>query len=173
MKQLIIPACLLSLLLTACGNSKEKMLTGKWQAVKLDKAALDKQLEESRLVMDTIGTHTTPEMNQQLYGHSNPDTLKAIISAQIDESRLMQQYFLDHTSFEFRKDKIAVLIFGGEPDSASWYFDDEGALVLDDMKLKGSGDKTKMEIVSLTDTTLQLRYTENGVTSVASFRAVK
>jgi len=173
MKQLIIPVLLAATLLSACGNSKEKMLTGKWQAVKLDNAELEKQIEESRRVMDTIGSHTTPEMNRQLYGESNIDSLKAMISAQIDESKLMQQYFLDHTSFEFRKDKVAVLVFGGEPDSANWYFDDEGALVLDDMKLKGSGDKTKMEVVSLTDSTLQLRYTENGITSVASFRAVK
>jgi hypothetical protein len=173
MKQLIIPAISLALLLTACGNSKEKMLQHKWQAVKLDNAELDRQLAEKQQIMDTIGAHTTPEMNLQLYGHSNADTLKAMIAAEIDESRLMQQYFLDHTSFEFRKDKIAVLVFGGEPDSANWYFDEEGALVLDDMKLKGSGDKTKMEVVSLTDTTLQLRYTENGITSVASFRAVK
>lgn len=173
MKQLIIPVLFATLLLGACKQSKEDMLTGKWQAVKLESQEFDRQLEENKHVMDTIGSHTTPEMNQQLYGESNTDTLKARISAHIDETRMMQQYFLDHTSFEFRKDKVAVLVFGGEPDSASWYFDEDGALVLDDMKLKGTGDKTKMELVSLTDSSLQLRYTENGITSVASFRAVK
>lgn len=173
MKKLMVPVCAGLLLLGACKENKEDMLLGKWQAVKLDNAELDQQLAESRQVMDTIGAHTTPEENLKLYGQSNADSLKAMISAQIDETKMMQQYFLDHTNFEFRKDKVAILVFGGEPDSANWYLDDEGALILDDMKLKGSGDKTRMEIVSVTDTSLQLRYTENGIESVASFHAVK
>ncbi len=173
MKKTIVAILSVIFLLTACKPGKEKMLTGKWQAVALDNPEVTQQLEESQRVMDTIGSHTTPEMNEKLYGKRNADTLRAMIRAQIDEARMMQQYFLDHTIFEFRKDKVAVLVFGGEPDSASWYFDEDGTLVLDDMKLKGTGDKTKMEVVSLTDSSLQLRYTENGSTSVASFRAVK
>ena len=163
----------LALGLASCGDQKKDLITGKWQAISLENEQLDKDLAEKEKCMDTVGQHTTPEMNMALYGMPNVDTIKSIIRAQIDEARMVQQYTLEHTIFEFRKDKVAVLSFGSHPDSANWYFDDEGALILDDMAMKGAGDKTKMDIVTLSDTLLKLRYTEDGITSTATFKPMK
>lgn len=163
----------LTILLTACGDQKKDLITRKWQAISLENESLDKDMAEKEKFMDTVGQHTTREMNLALYGVPDVDTIKTILRAQIDEARMVQQYTLEHTIFEFRKDKVAVLSFGNNPDSANWYFDDEGALILDDMNMKGAGDKTKMDIVTLNDTLLKLKYTEDGITSTATFKPMQ
>ncbi|PZF71005.1 hypothetical protein DN068_20085 [Taibaiella soli] len=157
----------------SCGDQKRDLITRKWQAISLENETLDKDMAEKQQFMDTVGQHTTPEMNMALYGVPNTDTIKTILRAQMDEAKMVQQYTLEHTIFEFRPDKVAVLSFGSNPDSANWYFDDEGALILDDMAMKGAGDKTKMDIVTLNDTLLKLKYTEDGITSTATFKPMK
>jgi hypothetical protein len=54
-----------------------------------------------------------------------------------------------------------------------WYFDDDGNIIMDEMAHKGAGSKIKMELVKLEDTILQLRFNENGFSSLATFRPEK
>lgn len=164
---------IIATLFASCKPDKEALLTKTWQAIDLENPQLEADIKDREAFLDTVGQHTTPEENFRLYGISNIDSIRTVIHAQLDESKMMQQYALENTNFEFRKDKVAVLNFGSSPDSANWYIDDDGALILDDMKLKGAGDKTKMEIIELSDTLLKLRYTEDSITSTATFRPAK
>ncbi|XZF15020.1 hypothetical protein ACTHGU_02715 [Chitinophagaceae bacterium MMS25-I14] len=161
------------LLLSSCAEKKEDKMIGTWQAIKLDNPQLNQSLADKKVFLDTVGSHTTPEMNVQLYGTADLDSIRRFMDGEIEEAKLLQEYTVAHTTFKFRKDKVAELVFGSEPDSANWYFDDDGALILDDMKLKGVGDKTKMDLITVNDTLLELRYTESGVTSTATFRREK
>lgn len=156
---------------SAC-NPREQQLAGKWQAVHLDNPALTEMMRNQQHFIDTFGQNTTPEQNDTLYGVRNIDSMRQVLLQQIDSFRMMQEQTLQHTQFEFRKDKTALLYFGDMPDSAAWYFDSEGALVLDETKLKGTGNKTRMEIEMLTGDTLKLRFTENGITSSATFKSM-
>ena len=63
--------------------------------------------------------------------------------------------------------------FSGQVDSTKWYFDDEGALILDEMKMKGAGSKLKMDVIQLEDNILKLRFTEDGLTSTVTFEPQK
>jgi hypothetical protein len=153
-------------------NAKEKQLAGKWQAVYLDNPALTDMLVNQQHFIDTFGQNTTPEQNDSMYGVRNIDSMRQVLQMQIDSFRMMQEQTLQQTKFEFRSDKTALLYFGETPDSAHWYFDDDGALVLDEAPLKGSGTKTRMEVETLTRDTLRLRFTENGITSSATFKSI-
>jgi len=168
MKKLFLAAGL-PLLLFSCDN-RDRDLTGKWQAIKLDNPSLEEIVVEQQQFIDSFGSNTTPEQNDTLYGTRNIDSMRRELQLQVDSFKAIQQQTLEMTQFEFLKNKTAILYFGGAPDSASWYFDDDGALILDELKLKGTGTKTRMEIETLTKDTLRLRFTENGITSSATFR---
>jgi hypothetical protein len=55
-------------------------------------------------------------------------------------------------------------------DSSNWYFDEDGALILDEQKLKGTGNKIKFDVLTLNDTMLKINYTEKYLNSTAIFR---
>jgi len=162
---------LLPILCISCHPAEHK-LTGKWQAVHLDNPALAEMIRNQQTFIDTLGTNTTPEQNDTLYGVRNTDSMRRVLQLQVDSFRAMQEQTLQHTQFEFRKDKVAIVHFGDTPDSAAWYIEDDDVLVLDEARLKGAGNKTRMEIEALTGDTLKLRFTENGITSSATFKSI-
>lgn len=160
----------IALLLTSCKPSKENMLLGKWKAIRMESAELDQQIADTRNYIDTVGKNSTPEENVQLYGVSNMDSMRSVMNDQLEMTLEEQKNTIDHTWIEFMKDGIVATDFGvGAADTINWYLDDDGALMLDEMKMKGAGSKTKMDIIKLEKDSLQLRFSENGFTSTATF----
>jgi len=92
---------------------------------------------------------------------------------QLDSFIAMQDRTTQNTWLEFNKNGTAVASFGSEPDTVKWYFDDDDNLILDELAQKGAGSKINMDVVKLEDTVLQLRFTENGFSSIATFHPVQ
>lgn len=160
---------LITAVFTACKPSKQKMLMGKWQAISMKSPQLDQEIADTRNFIDTVGKGTTPDENEDLYGVRNMDSLRIFLKEKLAETLTEQELMIKNTSLDFySKDEVASN-FGSGQDTISWYIDDEGALILDEMKKKGGGSKITMEIVKLVKDSLQLRFNESGYSSMATF----
>ena len=169
MKRTTILLLLLSLVLFACKRSKREMIVGKWHAYKLENPDMDSFFINSQAYIDTIGKGHDDATNIRLYGVANMDSMRHILQSQYDSAKAMQTAAVVNTIFNFRKDSVVVLSFNGSIDSSKWYFDTKGALVLDKLNGYGPGDRITMEVVTLADTVLKLRFSENNSTSTVTF----
>lgn len=158
------------IIMVGCKPSKQEMITKKWQATAVQSAELDKQIADSRVFFDTVGKSTDAETNEILYGARNMDSLRVLLKQQLDSFLTMQEVTVQNTWIHFLKDSLVVTSFNTEPDTVKWYFDEDGNLMLDEMEQKGAGSRIKMEVVKLEETSLQLRFNENGFSSLATFR---
>lgn len=171
MKRIII--ALIPVLLFSCQPSKKEMLVRNWHAVNLYNPQLDDMLQKQQLFIDTVGKSTSPAANDSLYGFHNMDSIKIVLQKQLDSFKLIQQQTLENTYFNFKKNGQAILTFSGYTDTTKWYFDDEGALMLDELKEKGAGTTFKMIVQHLSDTDLKLKFIEKDVSSIVTFHPVK
>lgn len=147
------------------------MLIGSWHATQLINPQMDAMIKEGQDYIDTMGKNTDAATNRDLYGIENLDSMKHILQMQLDSIKRMQQDAVDQTRFQFRKDGVAVLTFTGSKDSTRWYFDDDGSLMLDELKEKGAGDKIRMQVLDLNDSILKLKFVDNGSNSTVIFHA--
>lgn len=157
------------LVFAACKPSKQKMLMGKWQAVSMSSPQLEQEIADTKAFMDTVGKSTTPDENELLYGVRNMDSMRIFMKEQLNETLLHQEQLIQNTSLDFYSKTEVASNFGSGQDTIGWYIDDDGALILDEMKKKGAGSKITMEIAQLDQDSLQLRFNENGYSSTATF----
>jgi hypothetical protein len=99
--------------------------------------------------------------------------MRTELMANLDSFRKAQYYAIKATRFDFRRDSLMYIHSNDGVDSSKWYLDDDGALILDEARLKGAGNRIRMEILHLSDTLLKLQFTEQFLTSTAVFRPVK
>lgn len=153
----------------SCKQKPEDVIARKWHAVELSSPQMEQMISEQQQFLDTFGKHSDAASNKLAYGVEDVDSMRRSLQLQLNDFKAMQDHAVKNTWFDIRKNGIAVMNFSGQVDSTNWYFDDEKNLVLDEMKLKGTGTKLIMEVVSLTDTAMKLRFTEDGVTSTVTF----
>ena len=171
-KSIIAIVCF-SIILFSCKRDKKDLLVRNWNAVKLDNPQMEDMVRQQQRFIDTFGGSTDKASNISLYGTNNLDSLKYVLQSQLDTFKILQQQALKNTWFNFKKNGTAILTFNGATDSTKWYFDDDGALMLDELQSQGSGDKLKMLVVELNDTALKLRFTENNINSIVTFHPEK
>lgn len=169
MKHILVLSIICITLLSCEQKNKKNQLTGKWQAIALENAELDSLMKQQLQFLDTFGSNTTPEENETIYGFRNIDSARTTLKAELEEYLAMQDHAVKHTWFDFRKDGVVVMNFSGQIDSSKWYINDDGALMLDELEMKGAGARIKMEILSLTDTSLRLQLNDEGMSSVVLF----
>lgn len=169
MKKTIVIFAALSLMIASCKPKQERLIVNTWQAVNLENPQMDQMIKEQRQFIDTFGNNSD-EVNQMLYGVTNIDSYKQELTIQLAEFKKMQDESVKNTWFNFKKDGVAIMNFSGQLDSTNWYFEGDSVLILDEMKLKGAGNKIRMEIVSLNDKEMKLRFSEDGLTSIVTFR---
>jgi len=160
---------LLPFTLLACRQSKEELIAKRWKAVSVESPKLDEEIRRQRTFVDTIGANNTPEVNEAQYGVRNMDSMRQVMKQQLELVIARQKESMVNTWLDFHKDGTVIVNFGDRPDTVSWYFEDDGALMLDEMKQKGTGSKIRMEVITLEKEKLQLRFDENGFSSTASF----
>ncbi|RYE19454.1 MAG: hypothetical protein EOP51_19855 [Sphingobacteriales bacterium] len=172
MKKLVL---LLSatVLLYSCKHKPEDIIAKKWHATELSSPQMDQMMVEQQQFLDTFGKNSDAASNKLAYGVEDVDSMRRSLQLQMNDFKAMQEHAVKNTWFDIRKNGVAVMNFSGQIDSANWYFDDEKNLVLDEMKLKGTGAKLIMEVVELADTSMKLRFTEDGVTSAVTFHPEK
>ncbi|MES2703086.1 MAG: hypothetical protein V4649_10625 [Bacteroidota bacterium] len=154
--------------LFSCQRSKRELLVGTWHAVKLDNPQMDSFFTNSQAFIDTMGKDSTPDDNIATYGTANMDSLRLEMQHQYDSAKTMQYSAVLNTAFRFRKDNVAVLDFNDNIDSAKWAIDGD-KLVLDDLGKETVGQKLSMEIMTLADTVLKLKFIDNGASSIVTF----
>jgi hypothetical protein len=168
MKQLVVFfGCIL--LFSACKQSREDTISKKWQAAKVENPDLEKQIAASKVFFDTVGRNTNADANEQLYGVRNMDSMRQVLNEQLDSFVAMQEHTVQNTWMDFKKDSVLIADFGNGADTVTWYFNEDGDLMIDEMAAKGTGDVIKMQVLQLEDTLLKVKFTENGFSSTASF----
>lgn len=171
-KIILIAFCFVMLLLS-CKEKKEALLIGQWQEVDLYKPSLDEFIRHQQNFVDSFGKNKTPEENLLIYGYQNVDSTRAVLQSHIDSMYFLKNEAVNNTQYHFRPDKIVVVSYAGQPDSANWLIDENNKLIMDDTKLKGGGQKTVMDILLLTHDSLKLRYIEEEDTSIASYIPIR
>ena len=156
-------------LLASCKGNKRTAILNTWHAVQLDNHSMDSALQSMQAFIDTVGKNTDAATNMEMYGATNIDSLKKILQVQLDSVNVMQDRALKETVFKFRKDSVAILSFSGNTDSMKWYFDTDTSITLNNLGGIGSMDQVRMEVISLSDTAMKLRFKENGTSSTVTF----
>jgi hypothetical protein len=168
-----IPYILLVFVFASCQQSKETIIAKKWSAISVEDPKQDEMLKEQELFIDTFGKNNDAATNIKEYGFSNVDSARESLKAEYSDYKKMQEHAIENTWFDFNKNGLVIMNFSGQRDSANWYFDKEGKLILDEPKLKGKGNIIKMDIISITDTLLKLKFAENGGMSTVTFHPAK
>jgi len=168
MSKRIIYLLLLVLTVYSC-KQKHELLTGTWHGVKLENADIDSFFVRSQHYIDTIGKSGDATMNMSIYGVTNMDSLRGVLQAQYDTAKAMQMMAVTNTVFRFTADSMAILSFNGVKDTGRWYIDTANKLVLEDITPNGGGEKGNMEIITLTDDVLKLRFREDSNFSTVTF----
>ena len=156
-------------LLASCEASKEDLITRRWQAVALESPMIEGQMQQLKEFIDTVGTTTDAVTNEALYGVANMDSMRQQMRLQFDTILNDHKEAVHNTWLDFREDGSVVASFGAEPDTVAWYFEEDGTLMLDEMKLKGTGSKNRMKVNKLDKDSLRLEFKENEITSTAVF----
>jgi hypothetical protein len=166
----ILMFAILAISITACKPRKEKMLVNTWQAIDLDNPQMDMMITEQRRFIDTFGSSGNAETNVKLYGTTNIDSYRQALTVQLAEFKKMQDESIKNTWFNFRKDGVAIMNFSGQLDSTNWYFEEDTVLILDEMKLKGTGNKIRMGVLKLDEKEMKLKFSEEGLVSTVTFK---
>ncbi len=161
----------LPLALAACSQSKEDIIIGKWQAVKVDNPQQDSFFLEQEKFLDTFGKAGDDAANKAIYGFSNVDSARESLKAQLKDYKAMQQHAVENTVFNFDKAGTAIMDFSGQVDTVKWSVDKEGKyLTLEESKKSATSTSIKMEVLELTKQALKLKFTDNGGTSTVTFK---
>ena len=171
MKYIVVTLAALAIITMSCTQKKtaRDRLVGRWHAIKLENPDMDSFFLQSKVFIDTVGKNNDAATNEKLYGVTNMDSMRQVMRRQYDSVKTTQYGAVNNTTYWFRKDSMAVITFAGSTDSSKWFFSDKGALVLEELIHYGPGERINMEVVSLTDATLKLRFSEDGDTSVVTF----
>ena len=162
------------LIIGACSHTNNDAILGTWKGIKLENTTIDSFFIKSQHLIDTMGKKNTPDENFVFYGTYNMDSLRQAMQLQNDSAKLLQYNGVYKTIFRFDKDKIAYVSFNDNAyvDTSKWNFDDEGALILEDLTTYGHNALIRMKILSLNDSLMELKIFNNNDSSKITFRHV-
>ncbi len=171
MRKTVLVTSFCALLFASCETQdKESELVGTWQAVALDAPDVDKAMQDQMNFLDTMGSSTTPEQNMEIYGIADVSSVRDSLKHVLEEYKLVQKDAIEHTAFEFKTDSIFVRTLNGHTDTGKWYINKAGKLVIVDVKEEMKN--LKMDMLSLTDTSMRLQMQEDGVSSTVIFSRI-
>ncbi|MCW3123533.1 MAG: hypothetical protein JWQ38_3025 [Flavipsychrobacter sp.] len=159
MKRTSLYLSLICLALYSCkGNGNKDMLLGTWHSQKIENPEIDLFFINSQKYIDTVGKANDVATNIALYGVANMDSMRKMLQLQFDSVKLMQAIADTQTVFRFEKDSVASLVFPDRTESGKWYFDIDGSLILEGATETGEKETSKVQIMTLDETTLKLKF---------------
>jgi hypothetical protein len=164
---------LILLLFASCKPKREDLIARKWQGTAISNPQMEEVISSQQAFIDTVGSHTGAAEDLREYGVSNMDSFKQLLQMNLDSFRAMQQRLVASKQFDFQRNGIVYIHTEDRLDSANWAFEEDGILLLDEQKLKGTGGQLRIEVVTLNDTLLKLKFRENNATSTAVFKPLK
>ncbi|MBS1771921.1 MAG: hypothetical protein JST82_03615 [Bacteroidetes bacterium] len=157
-----------SVVLLSCQPSQKDLLMKKWKGFSAENKQIDSMMRERENFLDTFGKNNDAATNLAMYGIANVDSVREINLALISESRKMQQHNVENTYLEITKDGLAIMSYSSEQrDSSKWRLD-KNMLHMHD--IRDTSIHIEMEILSLNDTMLKLKYQDNNGTSTVTFK---
>jgi hypothetical protein len=172
--QRLILLFFLVLTAVACSSpatkSRRQMLTGIWYANHLENPGMDSFFKNTQAYIDTIGRNGNDDVNRQVYGATDMDSVRKAMQAQYDSAKNMQQAAVKNTVFSFLADSLAILAFSGNVDSSYWSLDNSDQLILTERHPTDSTpQQISMQIISVSEHELKLRFYEDGAYSTVTF----
>ena len=163
---------LFAIIAVSCGRNKREMLVGTWQGILLENAKDDSFYVMSQRVIDTMGKGHSNNENRAIYGVTNMDSVRQDFQVKHDSAQFIQKDRVRKTVFQFINNSMAYLTFAGNPntDTTKWNFDDEGAIIFEDLSVGGGHAMKRMQIITLTDSILKLKLWTEIDTSQITFR---
>lgn len=146
---------------TACNNDKKDLLCKKWKTIGLKNAKMDAEIASMRTYIDTLGKQD-PELAKAM----DLDSVKALLTADLEKSLRDQQTALANTLMEFKTNGVSYTTSIDGVDSAYYELEDS-FIKFDEAKLKGHGETMTFEILKLEKDSLIVKLVDYGDTSVA------
>lgn len=169
MKIAIASLLVLSLFMFSCKHDKKDMIRGQWYGEQLQNTEMDSVFRLTQNDIDTIGKNTTAETNIELYGTTNVDSLRRELQLQQDEVKSLQLKAVHNTNFNFFSDSLVAISFGFRIDTSKWYFINDKQLEMIEMTGEGKGSKLQMDVLTLTDKALSLKFELESTFSTVTF----
>lgn len=153
----------------------KKLIIGTWHTVRVDNKDKDNFFKSSQEFIDTMGKGNTDDVNIEIYGVANVDSLRKQLQLQFDSAFAAQASLDTQSVFTFSADGKVKLLFPGREENGQWHIDGKGRLVLDEKSENGDADHMAVEIAALDANTMKLvfvREVADGVvdTSAVTFR---
>lgn len=168
MKKILIANVMFACLFSACTTQdKDAELVGKWQAVDMEAPDVDRARQEQMNFLDTMGDHTTPEQNMEIYGVADVTNLKDSLKEILMNYPKVQAEMLANSSVEFGADSTFISVLNGHADTGKWYINEAGGLIISD-----DVEQAEVKLLSLTDTSLKLEMQREGLASTLIFSRV-
>jgi hypothetical protein len=167
-----------TLCLFSCGQNKSDLLIGRWHSVKVVNRDKDNFFRSSKAFIDTMGNSNTPEVNAEVYGVANMDSLRRELRAQFDSAYAAQMNIDTQSIFTFKTDSAVLFSFPGKTEKGKWHLDDQDLLVLDETNELGQTEQIKLGVKFIDKNKLELTFVrdlDEGVTdtSIVTFRREK
>jgi hypothetical protein len=169
MKVRILYVLLFSCAIFSCKEDNMKYLPGTWRAIKVQNHDIDSTIANGQLFIDTMGKGHDDAANMRIYGFANIDSARKIMQQLHDEAVAAQDSANNSTVFTFRKDGIAVIVFGGRTDSSKWTLDNANNLIVEDYQVS-PGEVLKWKIAELTKSELKLIFKVVGDSTIVTFK---
>lgn len=155
-------ATLLLVGLQGCKENRKALLCKKWKTIHLQNTKMDMEVASMRTYIDTLGKND-PELGKAI----NLDSVKSILTADLERSLGEQQTALANTLMEFKPNGVAYTTSIDGMDSTFYELEDQ-YIKLDESKLKGLGETMTFEIIKLEKDTLRIKLIDFGDTSIVS-----
>ncbi len=168
MKFSVASIVVLALFLFSCKQTKTDMVRGSWKGTKFENPDMQDFFKESQHYIDTLGSSKDARINWELYGVTNMDSLKKELQNQHDSAQSMQMNAVLKTIFNFKKDSVAIVSFNGSLDTSKWYLKGD-TLVMIEMTGPEQGMNTQMQILSVSETEMKLKFEMDSSYSTVTF----
>jgi hypothetical protein len=169
----IVPVALL-LFFFSCRENKGATIVGRWRSIKIENRDKDNFFRSSKEFIDTMGKGNSDDVNMELYGVVNMDSLRHELQIQFDSAYAAQMTIDTQSIFTFSSDSTVILSFPGKNETGEWYINKEGLLILDETNELGQVEHLEIEITSINDENMVLTFVrelEDGLsdTSIVTF----
>lgn len=172
-KILAMAGILGTIALSSC-QSKHNLLMGKWHGVTMVNPDMDSFFIATQKYIDTFGRNADAKTAIELYGTDNLDSLRHAMQVERDSAKTMQDDAIKRTVFEFRKDSLVLMAFGGGPErNSKWFIEGDTVLVLEQTMDNGLIDRQKGVIKTLNKEDMVLKFKDEKGYSLVTFKKEK
>ena len=143
------------------------MISGRWYGAHIKE--LDSMFKSSQHDIDTLGGNGNAATNLELYHTTNIDSLRHGLQLMHDSAEQLQAMAVHNTTFDFFTDSMVAISFVFRSDTSKWHFINDKQLEMTELTGEGKGSKIQMDVLTLTDDVLTLKFEMEESFSTVTF----